>query len=253
MSKPREIPGAQTAQRALQILKLLGTHHAAGLSAQEIVAATGAERSAVQRALGSLVEEGLASRGPSQRRYHLGVEAIHLGRATMAQSPLIATYKFALQKIARTTGDTVYLGVRMGDFVLCLHREEGSAPVRVARTRVGDLRPLGMTAGGLALLANMRDEDIQVLYERHEPTYQAARLDLTTLRQRVRHVRQEGYAVISDSVSEGVTGIGVGLGRGEPFATVSIGAMTRRMGPERLHALYQLLREVEVDPSGPAG
>lgn len=246
MSNPREIPGAQTAQRVLQILKLLGDHHASGLTAREIEAGTGAERSAVQRALRSLLAEEFVQRDPTQRRYHLGVEAMHLGRATLQRSPLVVAHKFALQKIARISGDTVFLGVRMGDFVLCLHCEEGAAAMRVFRSRVGDLKPLGTTAGGLALLADMPDEEIRHLYERHVSAYDSARLDYATLRQRVAQLRHDGYAVISDSVSQGVTGIGITLARGgAPFATVSVGAVTARMSADRLPVLHGLLRQLE--------
>ena len=67
----------------------------------------------------------------------------------------------------------------------------------------------------------MKDEDIRILYLRHVSAYEAAGLDFAGLRRHVSQVRRDGYAVISDSVSKGVTGIGVGLGQGEPFAVWS--------------------------------
>jgi DNA-binding IclR family transcriptional regulator len=248
VSKPRDIPGAQTAQRALKILKLVGAHNVAGLTAQQIVAALSEERSAVQRALTSLLEEGLVQRGPDQRRYHLGLEAVHLGSATLRQSPLIAKYQFALQNIARLTGDTVFLSVRLGDFILCVYRDEGSSPVRAPRTRAGDLRVLGTSAGGLALLATLPDDEIRVLYERHSTAFEQARLDLPALRRHVAEARKAGYALLSDNVSEGVTSLGMRLGRtGEPFAAAAIAAAKARMSPERVRALHQLLRELESE------
>ena len=241
MSKPRDIPGAKTSQRALRILKLLREHHVGGMTLPEIIAATGAERSAVLRAVNGLVEEGFIEQAPS-RQYHLGVEAMHLGRATMLRSPLVSAYRPALQRLARVTGHTSFIGVRMGDFILCLHREEGSSPVRSRLTRAGELKPLGTTAGSLALMANMRDRDLQEIYQRHVGAYEAARLDFPGLCQHVRHVRRHGYGVLRDSVSEGVTAIGVGLGGREPFATVSMAAATSVMGPERLAELYAELK-----------
>ncbi|RYH70914.1 MAG: IclR family transcriptional regulator [Alcaligenaceae bacterium] len=228
----------------MQILKLLGAHQSTGLSALEIVSATGEERSAVQRSLSGLMQEGLAERGPSLHRWRLGVEAMHLGRATLFESPLTAKYRFALQALARKTGDTVYLGVRLGDFVLCLHREEGSSAVRSARTRIGDLVPLGITAGGVAILGNMKDDDIAVLYHRHALGFEAARLNLAGLHRRIAVARRNGYAVITDGVSEGASGIGIGLGDGEPFATVSIGTATARLGSGRAQELHALLRKL---------
>lgn len=243
MSKSREIPGARTSQRALRILKLLRENNLNGMTMPEIIVATGGERSAVQRALDGLVEEGFVDRSPA-RRYHLGVEAMHLGHATMLRSPLVSTYRLALQRIARTTGHTAFIGVRMGDFILCLHCEEGSTPMRARLTRPGELKPLGTTAGSLALMANMRERDLHTIYQRHVGAYEAAGLDFAALCQHVRHVRRNGYGVIRNSVSEGVTGIGVGLGGTEPFATVSMAGPTSLLGPKRLAELYAELKSV---------
>lgn len=246
VSKPRGIPGAQTAQRAMRILKLLGSCHAQGLTTQQIVAATGWDRSAVQRALNSLVEEGLAEREPQHKRYHLGVEAMHIGRATLQLSPLVGRFKPYLDDIARVTGDTVFLSVRIGDFALCVYREEGSSPLRVPRTRKGDLRVLGTTAGGIALLATLGEAEIRAIFDRHVEAFQQARLDFAALREKISWTRRHGFAIVSDNISEGVTSLGICLGLGgEPFAAVALAAATSRMGGERIAALHELLRKLD--------
>lgn len=245
MSKPREVPGASTAQRCLRLLKLLGAHHARGLSAAEIVSATGDERSAVQRALSSLLAEGLVQR--STRRYHLGVESLHLGLATLVQSPLVDACRPVLQQMARVTGDTVFMSVRFGDHILCVYRGEGSSPVRAFRTREGDVRVLGTTAGGLALLARLDDQRIRAIYDHHTPVFDQARLDYATLRRHVARTRRDGYAVLSDNVSVGVTAIGISLLRnGEPFATAAIAAAKPRMAQNRLEALFEMLKTLKT-------
>lgn len=253
VSRTRANPGAQTARRALQILKLLKAHHIDGLSARQIVDATGEQRSAVQRALASLCEEGLVQRG-ADRRFHLGMEALHIGRASLGHAPLVEQHRFALQKVARLTGDTVFLSLRLGDFVLCVHRDEGSAAVRAPRTRAGDLRVLGTTAGGLALLSRLPDDEIRRIHRQHTPAFEAARMDLARLLRHVLHVRRQGYAVLSDNISEGVTSLGTCLApeEGEPYAAVAIAAARSRMGAPRVAELYQLLQGV-VTASEPAG
>lgn len=253
MSKLREVPGAQTAQRALRILKLLRLHHQEGLTAQQVVLATADERSAVQRALDSLVTEGLAQRSPDRRRFHLGIEAMHIGRATLQKSPLVGQHQFALQRIARLSGDTVFLSIRVGDFILCVHREEGSSPVRAPRTRMGDLRVLGTTAGGLALLSTLPDDEIRRVHERHGAAFDQARMDYAKLRRQVVQTRRHGHALLSDNVSEGVTSVGVCLrvATGEPFAVAAIAAARARMGAERVPELVRLLKILQV-PGGDA-
>ena len=255
MSKTREnLDGAQTAQRALRVLKLVAAHNAQGITARQIVESLSEDRSAIQRSLSALVAEGLIHRGVDLHRYHLGVEAAHIGRATLQHSPLIEQYQFELQKIAWQTGDTVFLSVRIGDFVLCIFRDEGSAPVRVARTRVGDVRVLGTSAGGLALLATLDDGEVRRIYERHPAAFGQARIDLSVLWRHVAMARRAGYALLSDNVSEGVTSIGICLGRpGQPVAAAAIASAKTRMTPDRMQALHTLLRQLsEHVDTGPS-
>ncbi|RYZ01572.1 MAG: IclR family transcriptional regulator [Comamonadaceae bacterium] len=249
VSKPREIPGARTAQRALRILKLVGAHNAVGLRTPEIVQLLGEERSAVQRALQSLLAEGLVQRRASGRLYELGIEAESLGRAVLRHSPLVARYQFGLQRIARETGETVFLSVRVGDFVLCVHREDGARSVRAPRTRVGDFRVLGTTAGGLALLSTLGDAEVQALFERHAPAFMQAGLDHPELRHRVAQARVNGYGVLSDNVSPGVVSIGTVLrGPGTPFAVAAIAAAKPGMSEPRLQALRRALDSLDGEP-----
>jgi DNA-binding IclR family transcriptional regulator len=248
LNKERIKPGSQTAQRALQILKLLGRNNVQGLTAQEIVLLTGAERSAVRRALAGLVEEGLAQRGANAHSYHLGIEAMHLGRATIRSSPLTEQYQFALQRIARLTGDTVFLTTRVGDFIVCVFRDEGSTAVRAPRTRPGDFRVMGTTAGGMAILATLPDEDIRQIHARHEAAFNAAHMDFATLRRNVAMARRAGYSVLSNNVSDGVTSIGVCLpSDSEVFSAASIAAAHARMSDARIDEVRKLLQELHVE------
>lgn len=245
VSKPRVTAGSQTAQRALQILKLLSLHNAEGLTAQEIGAASGEERSAVQRALVTLQSEGLVHKGTDGHHYRLGVEAMHLGLAALKYSPLLYRYQFELQGIARLTGDTVFLSVRVNDYIFCVCRCDGSVPIRALRTKAGDVRVLGTTAGGIAMLAAQDDVDIRALHQRYESAFTQAKIDLAGLRRSIAQARRNRYAMLSDYIEDGVTSMGVVLGNEkQPFAAASITAATPRMGTERLDALYKLLREL---------
>lgn len=243
MSKLRAIPGASTAQRALRILKLIG-QHAEGLSARQIQDALGEERSAVQRSLHVLQAEGLIQKGPNQRLFRLGMEAIQLGQSTLEQSPLVAKYQFALQHLARITGDTVFLSVRLGDFSYCVYRATGEFSVRASPARVGDIWVLGTNAGGFSLLASQPPAEIQRIYERYPSAFSRAGMGLPAIWNQVNQVQKQGYAVLSDAVTEGVTSIGLALGDHKaPFASAVIAASRTRMKNGRAQRLYEILKK----------
>ena len=120
--------------------------------------------------------------------------------------------------------------------------------MRAPRTRVGDLRVIGTTAGSLALLSTFGDDAVRAMFERHGPAFAQAGIDLASLRRHVALARSAGCGVLSDNVSEGVVSVGICLrGPGAPFAVAAIAAAKSRMNAERLRMLQQALRSLQGD------
>jgi len=245
VSNPNGTPGAQNMRRALQVLRALGRQHEEGMSVSEVVAATELERSTAHRLLTCLVEERFADRDATTRRYRLGLEAMRLGFASLRRAPLVDSYAAKLQRLARMSEDTVFLLVRQGDYTVCMMREDGAFPVKIFSTRVGDIRPLGIGVGGMALLASMPDADIARITTQHAPAFEAAGLTPARLEKVVASTRRTGYAEMVDTVTQGVAGVGAVIpdAAGAPFAAISIAAINPRMQPARRAELGQLVLE----------
>lgn len=256
VSKPVETPGAQNMRRALQILRVLGEHHEHGMAVSEVVAATGLERSTAHRLMTCLVEEHFADRNPLTRRYSLGLEVMRLGFASLSRAPLVATYGGLMRRLARISEDTVFLLVRQGDYTVCLQREDGAFPVKIFSTRVGDIRPLGIGVGGMALLASAGAQDIARIRSQHTPAFDAAGLTAERFGKVVAKTQKLGYAEMVDTVTQGVAGVGATIPDpgGVPFAAISIAAIKPRMTPARRAELGQMLVKLlgESGPHGPA-
>jgi DNA-binding IclR family transcriptional regulator len=242
--------GAQSLRRALALLRLLANGHEQGMRLSEVITQSGLERSTVHRLLSCLVEERFAERDELTRRYRLGIEAMQIGLASTRHFPLVTACRSLLQKLARISGDTVFFVVREGDYCICLHREEGHFPVKVFTTDIGERRLLGMGAGGLALLSGLSDEEITRVIERHAADYAAAGLSPKALRQAVAQTRKLGYAEISDTITQGVSGVGCVLKKVAPIqAAISFGAISTRLLPPRRKEMGQLLME-QLSSSG---
>ena len=80
--------------------------------------------------LACLVEEGFLERAAPSKLYRLGMEAMQLGLMSAGMAPVVDRFRPVMQRVARQSGDTVFLIVRSGDHALCLHREEGPYPVK---------------------------------------------------------------------------------------------------------------------------
>lgn len=244
--------GAQSLRRALQLLRLLAERQEEGAKLSEVMEASGLERSTAHRLLSCLVEERFAERDEATKAYRLGIDAMQLGFASMRRVPLVDASRPLMQKLARMSGDTVFLVIRQGDYCLCLHREEGHFPVKVFTTDVGGRRLLGLGAGGLALMAALSDAEVERIFERHVDEYAQAHFTRERLLQAIRRTRQTGYADISDTLTVGVSGVGRTFAASpQTLAAISFGAISPRLPAERKKELAQLLGAELLPPGSP--
>lgn len=243
MDNSKTTGGTQSMRRALGLLRLLAQHQEDGIDLQGVMAGAGLERSTAHRLLSCLLEERFAERDPRTRRYRLGVDSMQLGFASLRRTPLLDALRPFAQKLARLSGDTVFLVIRQGDYALCLLREAGSFPVKVFTIDEGERRLLGIGAGGLALLASLSDEEMAQLYARHAGAYAQAGLSAQAMRKAVARARKAGFSEIVDTITPGVSGVGVAFRVSElTQVAFSFGAISQRLDAARRAEMGALLR-----------
>ena len=236
--------GTQSLQRGLSILNLLGAHHSEGLRLTDISRTLGLEASTAHRLLSCLISEHFVERNPANKRFHLGIASMQLALGATERLPLTARLQPIMQKIARISGDTVFLVARQGDFALCLHREHGDFPVHINTTLPGGSRPLGIGAGGNAIMSGLTTAEATAIYVRHASAYQAVGMSLERLLSTLQETRQTGFSQTVDVITRGISAIGmlVPFGSGvRPLAALSVGSISSRMGSERRQELGALL------------
>lgn len=244
--KKSGVSGAQSASRALALLKLVSNHHPQGVRLKDLIAETGQDRSTVHRLLACLVDEGFLERVTPSKSYRLGMEAMQLGLISAGMTSVVERFKPVMQRIARQSGDTVYLIVRGGDHAMCLHREVGPYPIKAFVIEPGSRRLLGVSAAGMSILSSLPDAEVQAHFARHEAEYGRLRMTADQLMRVVRETRRNGYAESHDFRQDETNGVGCGfrLARNS-HAGISIAAINSRMQPERRQELgAQLARDV---------
>lgn len=242
MSKDTEVSGAQSAHRTLELLRLIGTHHSEGIRLAQLVEFTHLPRSTAHRLVACLIQEGFVERDPNRPRYRLGAEAFQLGMATADGAFLVERCRPAMQRLARATGDTVFLIVRSGDYALCLHREEGSFPIKAFVVDTGMRRLLGLSAVGIAIMATLPAREIDAIHARNAIAYRDSRLTLGTLRDIVKFTQVHGYSESTDSRTRETSGVGCAFAASASMLLgISFAAVNSRMTTERKRELGRLL------------
>lgn len=243
--------GTQSIERAIALLLMVGRAAPAGARLADLVAQSALPKPTVRRVLLALVRTGLVDQEEVTRRYHIGPEAYVLGTLAGTRFGIHALALDGLARIARTSGDCAFLSVPRGAFSVCLHREEGTFPIRTHVLQAGDRHPLGIGAGGLALLAALPDEEVEQMLaanaealETQYPGYSVA-----MLRDAVADTRARGYALNPGLYVAGSWGIGMAvLGPDRrPVGALSLAAIESRLTTERQAELVPLLkREAEA-------
>lgn len=240
-SRSAPVRGAQSIDRAMQLLRAIAALHAEGAALAQLVEATGFDRTTSHRIVASLVRSGLAERDAASGLYRLGIESMALGLVAMQRPPLLARCLPAMKALARRSQEHVFLVTRAGDYSQCLHLEEGARPIRGFSETVGSMRLLGLGIPSFAFLARMSDAAVAAHHARHLPEYQAQNMSAAKLQRWVRQAREQGHVQIS---AKGIGGVGLGFALGScGEAALGIVAPASRMPRGRGPLLAGLLRE----------
>ncbi|TAM85734.1 MAG: IclR family transcriptional regulator [Candidimonas sp.] len=226
---------AQTVGRAALLLRLIASSHARNLRLVDIAAMASLDKSTAQRLLHRLVLERLLARDPV-RGYRLGPLLYELGLAALPETNLRELSQSALHELAHATGDMVFLVMRSGFETVCMNRIAGNYPIQTMTRTEGDRHPLGVGAGGLAILASLHDADVELALNAVAPRLPTYQLTTDVLRDAVAATRANGgLAVDEGSAALDVTAIGRTLHdrTRSPVAAVFVASISHRMGKSR--------------------
>lgn len=231
--------------RIAAVLRYLSSSGNRGARLSEIAEATFLAKSTTHRVIQSLLDERLVKRHPRSGFYQLGDDIALLGHSVSANG--LAIQKIAspiVQTIADLTGDTAYLSVRSGMEAVCVERCFGPFPIKTLTIDTGSRRPLGVGAGGLAILAALSDREVHRIMAEilpsldHFPGFAAP-----IIPKLIAETRKRGYSFSDGQIAAGVRGVGVAVlnSAREPVGALSVASISRRIAGNRVDRVLQIL------------
>jgi DNA-binding IclR family transcriptional regulator len=227
---------------ALRLMTELGNRGAIRLSeASELI---GCGRSTAHRLLAMLKHHGYAEQDPDTRLYRAGDGLLRFDRGP-ATAIVVQCARPVLEVIAGATGDTAHLCELRGGSTLFLdsvsHKNGGGTG-----SRLGVAYPAHCVSAGKALLAEVpRDLLPRLIGPDPLSTLTPASIgSRDALERNLRLVRARGYAINNEESQPGVFAVAVAVRTTSPTAPVALvlAAPTRRMPPERVEKVAELLR-----------
>lgn len=223
-----------TLNRGLSILQHIAAQGEA--TPASVAAAIGTSRSTTYRIIETLRNAGFLETSPSSGYLRMGIKAIELGMAALADLDVINVSPPFLRELAAATKETVFLAIPNQDEMVYVFKEESTLPVRM-NCKLGSRRPLHSTALGKAYMSVLPDHDRSALIDRLD----LVRFTPTTitdphlLEENLALARERGFAFDDVEGEVGVSCVAAPVRdfSGLPIAAVSVSGPTDRIAPQQ--------------------
>jgi IclR family acetate operon transcriptional repressor len=170
----------------------------------ELSAELGLAKSTVYKLLQTLRQRRYVVQEPASGRYRLGLKFVELGGVVLDGLSIRELAQAHLQALMEATRETVQLGVLDGREVVYADKIESRQTIRMY-SRVGRRSPAHCTALGKALLACQPEPTLRALLPASLRRYTPRTITTwSRLRDELKQVRAEGYAVDDEEFEEGL-------------------------------------------------
>lgn len=235
--------GTQSIDRAAMLLDLVAGGYPDGVPFADILAKSGLTRPTARRVLQALIEHGFVDQDAESRRFFLGSRIYELGLLVLPAYDLQDICKPELERLVQVTGDTVFLNRVVGDKMTCIARESGAFPVKAFVLDVGVHRPIGLGAGGMAVLAALPPAKAEAILERNTGDLKEFSGGVAKIREMVELARETGYIDRVSDVGVRTVAMAIRDSAGTPFASISVSSIMARMTGEHLQSVLAIMEE----------
>ena len=247
--------GAQSVVRAIRLLKLFGGEQAAW-SLNELVLATGLNRTTVFRLLRALENEGLLERSGENGLYSLGTEMVALGGRAMLHNNLRQVASPLLEDLVAKTGERTTLEQPVinadGSYAMLVLVEIQGKHLISINQFIGSRLPMNATSTGKALLAFMDKEERDLILQQKFTTLTETTItDQEQLCIELPKIRKRGFAMAMGELEVGLMAAGTPIRNhsGEAVAAISIEGPDTRIDRAQLHRLGKQLIQTATEIS----
>lgn len=185
----------QSVDRTLSILELLSDYEN-GLGITDISERVNLHKSTVHRLLNTLIIKGYVQQNEDTNKYRLTLKLFQLGSKKIEKMNIVNVSRPLLKELMEKTNEVIHLVVREGIEIVYVAKVESQNPIRMY-SRIGKKSPMYCTAVGKSMMAYMKDEEIQFIWEKSniEQFTEYTVTDFDTFKENIKLIKKQGYAV----------------------------------------------------------
>ena len=239
--------------KGMHILELLSDNEA--LTVTEVAKHLKMNRAGSHRFLSTLRELGYADKDDSAR-YYLTSKVIELGMKVLDRFEIRKIARPFLQELSGKFNETINLGYFNGKEILTIDKIDSTEILRMD-AGIGGGEPAYCTSLGKAILAFLPESQLET-YLRSVELRAFTPNSVTSkekLREELLHIKENGYAIDDEELSEGLRCIGAPLLDHSGLAryAISISGPSIRFGSKRIEHMQREIKNICHRLSGKIG
>lgn len=232
-------------ERGLDLIEILADA-SREMSLSELSKTAGFTPSTSHRILNALKTRGYVKQSQDNLTYRLTHKIFELANKIGFDNHLREMALPIIRNLAQESRDTAFLIVRDGDEAFCLERIDGNPNIRIATLQKGGRMPLHMGGGPRALLAFEDTSELEHIIQRKGLEARTAKTitNPIVLKEDLRQVREQGYAISMQDVDDGVAALGCPVldNEGRVVAALSIAGLASAYIGDALQAKINLVK-----------
>ncbi|MFC4766521.1 IclR family transcriptional regulator [Effusibacillus consociatus] len=231
-----------TLESALHLLDLFSLDEPE-LGISDIAGRLGIANSTAHRLVTTLMTEGFITKDQHTKLYRLGTSILALGNIVTWQSEIHKISHPVLEVLVQRSNETAHIGVLRGFEVIYLNKMECSHPVRLL-SYLGKRNPAHCTSTGQVLLAHQPPKVIEDFLQKKLERYTSKTItDSTTLLNRLKQIKEQGYSLSVEELHEGVSSISAPIRnpKGQVVAAITIAGPIQRINTRTIPNLIELV------------
>lgn len=228
---------SSSVDKAFELIGAVSEAGRAGLTLGELAAEAGIAVSTTHRYTTSLLELGVFERDRAGA-FHLGVTLIALAGQYLEEDGLRAAARPYLVDLVELSGETVHLGIPVGNQIVYVDKVESAKSVRLV-SRIGSRVAMHSTSMGKAVLAVLDERRRAEILAGPLPARTGRTLTGAALLAELDLVRNRGFAIDDEENEEGVRCFGLPImsATGQPVGAFSVSAPAHRFSIDDCHRL----------------
>lgn len=238
--------GTQSIDRSVMLLKRMAMRGRTGWGLTDLASRCGLDKGTTHRILSALVRSRLVERDPVTRGYRLGPMLFEL---SLGRPDLFAMQKACdepLARLAKRLRCITYVYLR-SDTDVVVAAEAGHIPIKAMMIQIGTRRPLMQTAGGVAMLMAMPDDEAAqiIALGTSELAASGGASRVEAANRILQRSRSLGFGISEGHIAPHTTAIAVPLldAAGRPFAALNVGGPSEQFPESHLAGVVALLKE----------